>query len=91
MGTHLHHLGRKVRYHSRVNSHPTENRRSYRRSALIKARTSPEVKARAEAAAAAAGMTFNRWLEQLVLKSAPPLLDLDVDGGGEPEEIRMAG
>lgn len=76
-----------MRYQSAVGNHPTENRRSHRRSALIKARTSPEVKARAEAAATAAGLTFNRWLEELVLNAAPPLLDLD---DGSDQEARLA-
>ncbi|MBE3206768.1 toxin-antitoxin system HicB family antitoxin [Parafrankia irregularis] len=57
---------------------------------MIKARTSPEVKARAEAAAAAAGVTFNRWLEELVLREAPPLLDLDTTSVSDQEDVQMA-
>lgn len=73
-----------------MGNHPTDNRRSHRRSALIKARTSPETKERAEAAAAAAGVTFNRWLEELVLRAAPPLLDMDTDSASGQEDARIA-
>jgi len=55
--------------------HPTSGQRSHRRSALLRARMSPEMKARIEAAAAADGVSVTRWLETVVAAAAPPLLD----------------
>ncbi len=40
---------------------------------MLRVRTSPDIKLRAEVAAAAAGLTLTAWVEQLLTTAAPPV------------------
>jgi hypothetical protein len=91
-----------MRYRSLMSSHrhpspPVRYRRSPQRSAELRARTSQQIKDRAEEAAKQAGLPVGRWLEKLVLTALPPLRDEEPadtqlvlpEGGAAPQDEEL--